>query len=150
MRNGLRSRTPATFALVAALSGCLFDPNGLDVLVTLDDTQLGPDDTMIIQVITTNLDQDPVEIVGTSCPGAFEVLDSDGEVVAPGPTLCPLVLMAPVHLESGESHVATYQWVGDSAPDGERLPRGIYRIRAWSDEIGGERLFGRDQRIIVR
>lgn len=145
-----RWRSPLALAGFTLLSACgIFDPSGLETVVTLDDSLLGPDDTMIISVETTNFSAESVEIAGQPCPPAFEVLNSDGEVVAPGPTLCPLALFAPVRLAQGESHTATYQWVGDGAPDGMRLPRGTYRLRAWTDALIEGPQYGRDHRIFV-
>lgn len=139
------------FTALVASSGCsIFEPGGLEVSLSVDDPIVDSDDAMRITVVATNVGSQAVDIVPETCPPAFEVVDADGEVVAPGPVLCPLILIAPLRLEGGESHTAIYEWRGEGAPDGEALPRGIYRLHAWVDVIDGERRWTRRERIFVR
>ena len=113
----LRRWRGLALAALFLTSGCgLFDPDVIEVSLSLSKSEIAPDSTIRIEIRTANRGSDAIAIGVRGCPREFEILDGGGAVVGPGPLLCSLALLAPLTLEPGQSHTRVPTWTGRAFP----------------------------------
>ena len=147
----LRRWRGLALAALFLTSGCdLFDPDVIEVSLSLSKSEIAPDSTIRIEIRTANRGSDAIAIGVRGCPREFEILDGGGAVVGPGPLLCSLALLAPLTLEPGQSHTTVHEWTGEGADvDWTRLPEGEYRVRGWVDVTAEGRIYADTKKVRV-
>ena len=130
-------------ALVFALASCESESTaipdvGMDVTVTLSSAAAVLGDTVTVHVQATNVSGAPLDLdfLG-QCQMYFEVLDEEGDVVAPDPHSCPIIDFIPT-LAAGASIGVLFAWTGErSIGSGVLLPAGSYAVRGVLDTQSG-------------
>ena len=131
----LRRTNLAWLSVVLTVGACT-DLTGpaeqLQVTITASAVVARIDEPVIIKVSALNQGNEPVIVRTNPCPEAYRVTNRRGKVVAPGPSVCQLVLMTEV-VNPGERLVFSYSWAGTTrervdAPT-VTLPAGQYAVR---------------------
>ena len=115
----------------AMLVGCRdtpFSPDVLTLAATVAPSPLRGGDTATVVVSLTNRTLVSVQVGGSACPFAFEIVDQAGAVVSgSAPQNCIEILVSQV-LKPGDSVNQTFRWVANGSRGAPLVP-GEYVVR---------------------
>lgn len=124
-------------SIVPALLGACADATGpahrLEVSITTSSATVNVEQPITITVAALNQGRESVRVGANSCPEAYRVETTSGELVAPGPTICALAALTK-SLRPGEQLEFSYTWGGTTR---ERVGGPAVQLPAASYELHG-------------